>query len=239
MKKSMSYLLPALVAAVFIIMGFTQFSSNSDNRVYDLLLRYKPELKENSDILLLDVDDLAISKVGVWPWSRSIMADGLVLMKEMGAEYCVFDIEYTEQSPRGIDSAFLEKKLPQKFEDNFTLINQNISDLFTAVAEGSLTVNDAVEYIDQLVDINNSVKDELIEAVQSVSRDNDKYLGQAVKYFGRAFLTVNMFKGEDDSVPGVLKEYARENIALKNITGNNPDITEKPDITLRVCWMKL
>ena len=230
MKKSLSYMLPAFVSILFILMGFTQFSRNSENRVYDLLLRYKPELTENKDILLLDVDDLAISKVGVWPWSRSIMADGLILLKEMGAEYCVFDIEYTEQSPRGIDSAFLEKKLPRKFEDNFTIINQNISDLFKAVAEGSLSANDAVEYIDQLVDINNSVKDELVAAVQSVSRDNDKYLGQAVKYFGRAFLTVNMFKGEDDSVPGVLKEYARENIALKNISGKNPDIWKADDI---------
>ena len=230
MKKSLSYLLPAVVSILFIVLGFTQFSRNSDNRIYDLLLRYKPEITENKDILLLDVDDLAISKVGVWPWSRSIMADGLILLKEMGAKYCVFDIEYTERSPRGIDSAFLEKKLPQKFEDNFTVINENISDLFAAVAEGSLSVNDAVEYIDQLVEINNSVKDELIEAVQSVSRDNDKYLGQAVKYFGKAFLTVNMFKGEDDSVPGVLKQYASENIALKNISGDNPDIWKADDI---------
>ena len=101
MKKSLSYLLPAVVSIVFILVGFTQFSQNNDNRIYDLLLRFKPEITENKDILLLDVDDLAISKVGVWPWSRSIMADGLILLKEMGAKYCVFDIEYTEQSPRG------------------------------------------------------------------------------------------------------------------------------------------
>ena len=230
MKKSLSYLLPAVVSIIFILVGFTQFSQNNDNRIYDLLLRFKPEITENKDILLLDVDDLAISKVGVWPWSRSIMADGLILLKEMGAKYCVFDIEYTEQSPRGIDSAFLEKKLPQQFDDNFTVINQNISDLFAAVAEGSISVNDAVDYIDQLVEINNSVKDELVSAVQSVSRNNDEYLGQAVKYFGSAFLTINMFKGEDDSVPGVLKEYAKENIALKNISGENPDIFTVDDI---------
>ena len=230
MKKSLAYLLPAIVSLLFILMGFTQFNRNNDNRVYDMLLRYKPEITENENILLLDVDDLAISKVGVWPWSRSIMADGLVLMKEMGAQYCVFDIEYTERSPRGIDSAFLEKKLPQQFDDNFTVINQNIVDLFSAVAEGSISVRDAVEYIDQLVEINNSVKDELVKAVQSVSRNNDQYLGQSVKYFGNAFLTINMFKGEDDSVPGVLKEYARENLALKNITGKNPLIEKADDI---------
>ena len=230
MKKSLSYFLPAVVSVVFILIGFTQFSRNNENRIYDLLMRFKPEISENKNILLLDVDDLAISKVGVWPWSRSIMADGLILLKEMGASYCVFDIEYTEQSPRGINSAFLEKKLPQQFDDNFTVINQNISDLFGAVAEGSLSVSDAVEYIDQLVEINNSVKDELVKAVQSVSRDNDSYLGQAAKYFGKAYLTVNMFKGEDDSVPAVLKEYAAENIALKNISGKNPDIFKADDL---------
>ena len=230
MKKSLTYLLPAVVSIVFILIGFTEFNKNNDNRVYDLLLRLKPEVTENEQILLLDVDDLAISKVGVWPWSRSIMADGLILMKEMGAAYCVFDIEYTEQSPRGIDSAFLEKKIPDKFDENFSLINQNIVDLFAAVSDGSLSMADALEYIDQLVDINNSVKDDLIKAVQSVARDNDIYLGKAVKYFGNAFLTVNMFEGEDDSVPAVLKEYSRENLALSGITGEHPLITQADDV---------
>ncbi len=230
MKKSRAYLLPSVIAVFFILIGFTQYQKNNENRFYDLLLRFKPEIKENSDILLLDVDDLAISKVGVWPWSRSRMADGLILMKEMGASYCVFDIEYTEQSPRGIDSGFLERKLPEKFNDNFTVINQNIKDLFAAIDEGSIPLKDAVDYIAQLEEINNSIREDLISAVKSVSRNNDEYLGKAARYFGSAFLTVNMFKGEDDSVPAVLKQYAKENLALTSIDGDTSGVWEADDI---------
>ena len=39
-----------------------------------------------------------------------------------------------------------------------------------------------------------------------------------------------MFEGEDESVPAVLKEYAAENISLKNISGKNPDIFKADDL---------
>ena len=48
------------------------------------------KIPEDDRILLVDIDDTSIEKVGVWPWSRNIVADGLITMKELGSGYAVF-----------------------------------------------------------------------------------------------------------------------------------------------------
>ena len=229
MKKRLLYLMPVAVAVFFALLSFTQIQKDNENRIYDLFLRIKPEVTEDSRILLLDVDDLAISKVGVWPWSRSIMADGLLLLKEFGAKYAVFDIEYTEQSPRGINSEFLENKIPETVNQQFDTINSNITDLFTAIASGGIRVKDAADFASQLKDINDSIKAHLLETMGSVARDNDEYLGKAARYFGSAFFTVNMFKEVDDSVPADLKEWTVENFPLASITVSDSNAFFKAD----------
>ncbi len=218
MKKSLLYIMPFAVALLFAALSFTEMQEDNENRIYDLFLRIKPEVPEEKKILLLDVDDLAISKVGVWPWSRSIMAEGLILLKEFGARYAVFDIEYTEKSPRGINSDFLENRIPETVNQQFDIINTNISDLLKAVSAGQIRVRDALDYASQLKEINESIKHQLLETVGSVARDNDEYLGKAARYFGSAFFTVNMFKGTDESVPLSLKEWTLSSIPVTSIT---------------------
>ncbi len=232
MKKNLLYFMPFAVAAVFTILSFTQIMVDNEHRAYDLFLRIKPEVPEEKKIVLIDVDDLAISKVGVWPWSRSIMADGLLLLKEFKAEYAVFDIEYTEKSPRGINAEFLEDKIPDTLNQQFDTINSNISDLFGAISSGQLRVRDAADFASQLKEINNGIKLNLLDTMGSVARDNDEYLGKAARYFGNAFFTVNMFKGTDDSVPADLKEWASENIPISaiNIVSGEDDFYRADDL---------
>ena len=90
-----------------------------ERSVYDVLLHVKPAVPEDDSLLFLDIDDTAIAQVGQFPWSRDIMADGLVLLKEFQAAYAVFDIEYTEQSPRGVNVAFLNDEIPEIFDQEF------------------------------------------------------------------------------------------------------------------------
>ena len=60
----------------------------------------QPTVREDPSLLLVDIDDAAIAHVGEWPWSRDVMANGLILMREMGAASAVFDIEYVNKPPR-------------------------------------------------------------------------------------------------------------------------------------------
>ena len=55
------------------------------DRFYDLFLRVERPPRVAQELLLVDIDDRAIATVGAWPWSRDLIAEGLLLMKEMDA----------------------------------------------------------------------------------------------------------------------------------------------------------
>lgn len=213
-KLQLDYIIPILVVAAFLGLGITPFLKTGENSVYDLFLHLKPALEEREEILLLDVDDLAIAKVGVWPWSRAIMADGLITLKEFEAAYAVFDIEYTEESPLGVNSAYLNEDIPELFSYEFSSIRENIRALFNAIAEGQMTPAAAADYIGDLEGLTEESKKKLLGNVQEIARDNDEYLGRAAHFFENSYFTVNMLPEEDKDVPGELKNWARENTSI-------------------------
>ena len=227
---NVNFLIPIIAAAAFILLNFATFYRNAENRIFDQFLHIKPELKENENILLLDIDDLAIAKVGMFPWSRAIMADGLIRMKEFGARYAVFDIEYTEDSPLGVNSELLNQDIPQEFAREFSTIQENITGLFQALAEGNISMEDAQDFVQQLTGLTAQAKDQLLQEVNDIARDNDIYFGKAARFFGNAYFTVNMLPEEDEDVPEELKEWAKENIALENVAENDGSLENAQDI---------
>lgn len=223
-------LIPVIVSSIFTVLNIFDFYKSGENKFYDTLLHIRPGIPENQKILLVDIDDPSIARVGVWPWSRDIMADGLILMREMGAGTAVFDIEYTEQSPLGVNAELLKKEIPEVFSREFSGINQNITDLFTAISEGNIPVKDAQDYVSQLTSINEETKALLLKKVQEIARDNDTYLGQAARFFGNAFFTVNMLPGKEGKVSPEYRKYILENISIKNAENRDKRVFTVEDI---------
>ncbi len=214
-KRRAEILIPILAAALFSALNLFGFFKTVENRFYDILLHLKPAVAEDPSILLLDVDDTAIANVGVWPWSRDIMAEGLLTMREFGAEYAVFDIEYTEQSPRGVDSALLNEKIPRALAGEFSMLNRNIQDLFAAVRAKTLSIADAAEYLKDLESLSDRSREKLLAAVRSIVRDNDDFLGRAAGVFGKAYFTVNMLPSGEEKLPPELRALGEEKLPLE------------------------
>ncbi len=229
-KAIFIFLVPVVISSFFTLLNMTDFYRSSENRVYDALLGFRKAIPENKSILLVDIDDPSIAHVGVWPWSRDIMADGLILMREMRAGTAVFDIEYTEQSPLGVNAEFLKKEIPRVFDEEFSNMNRNITGLFNAIKDGSIPLSDAGDYINQLTGINDETRKKLLKTVADIARDNDKYLGQAARFFGNSFFTVNMLPGKEGELRPEQKEFIFKSIALKNITCNDGNIFTAKDI---------
>ncbi len=219
MKKKTGFdlLIPLIVACIFALFNLFGFYQMGESRIYDLLLHVKPPVPEDESILLLDVDDLAIAEVGMWPWSRDIMADGLILMKEFKTNYAVFDIAYVDKSPLGVNADILTKEIPELFTEEFSSIDQNISDLFKALKTGSISLKDAEVYVRDLSALTEISRDILLDKVAEIARDNDKFLGQAARLFERAYFTVTMLEEVDQAVPEELKAYVLEEIPLKKV----------------------
>ncbi|MDX9801730.1 MAG: CHASE2 domain-containing protein [Spirochaetia bacterium] len=218
------FIIPAVVSAFFALLLLLPVYRVAEKRVYDVLLNIKPSIEERQEILLLNIDDLAIAQVGVWPWSRDIVADGLILMKEFDTSYVVFDIEYVDRSPQGIDSRYLEEIIPDLFTSQFSGLRNNIVDLFSAIAGGLIPLSDAEDYVNDLAGLTDSLKTQLLDAVNHIARDNDIYLGKTARLFDTAFFTVNMLPDDIQliNVSEELTEYVKSNISVK-VSGFDPE----------------
>ena len=216
-KKRLDLLIPFVVAGVFSLANLVNLYRGAEWRIYDLLLHLKTPVPENPALLFLDIDDTAIAKVGTFPWSRDLMADGLVLMKELGASYAVFDIEYVDPGPRGVNTQVLEKDLPELFGSEFDNIKQSIRDLFQALRKGNIGLADAQDYVRQLVELTDSSRQLLLDKVAEVARDNDAYLGSAARLFGRAFFTVNLLEEPEPIVSEELRRQVLEKASIPRV----------------------
>ncbi|AEF82305.1 CHASE2 domain-containing protein [Leadbettera azotonutricia] len=190
--KKISILTAAGSALIFCLLYFTQFFSLAEDKVYDLFLRGRPERERPANFIFLDVDDQAIAHVGIFPWPRSVMADGLLRLKEYGVETAIFDIEYIDNAPTQVDEVYLKGGLKADFDRRFAEIESNISELLGAVAQGSIKGADAEAFKGELLDLIAQEKDALFNETTKVTRDNDIYLAQSMALFDRAWATLNL-----------------------------------------------
>jgi len=191
--------IPAIVSAIAAVLAATGLASGFDWKLYDAMLRLRQAPAEFPAILLTDFDDEAITTIGAWPIGRDVVAEGLATMGELGAAKAVFDIEYVDRSPRGVDARYLEEEIPESFKEGFGSVAENVRNLFSAVSSGRMPVSAAGIYAEDLVASTDELRDALLEKVGKVASDNDDKLGKAARFFGSAWFTVNMRK---EQVPG-------------------------------------
>ncbi|MGD9975805.1 MAG: CHASE2 domain-containing protein, partial [Desulfatirhabdiaceae bacterium] len=65
-----------LLFAGFAVMG-VDFIDTLDLKGYDMLMRLRTDPDSPSDIVMVEIDDDSIEKLGRWPWSRSLLASGI------------------------------------------------------------------------------------------------------------------------------------------------------------------
>jgi adenylate cyclase len=187
-----SFLIALGAAAFFSLADFSGIFTMLESRIQDTFLRFRPGRERFGGVVFLEVDDEATVRIGVFPWPRSVMADGLLRLKEFGAAQAVFDIEYIDKSPPGVDAVYLEQGLPGDFSQTFSGINANLWDLAEALSEGRLDGEAAVRFAGL---ISASIMEEeraLLEKARGIARDNDVYFAQALALFGGSWVTVNL-----------------------------------------------
>jgi adenylate cyclase len=221
----------ALALLLFVGLSFTPLFDSAENRIYDTMLRMKPAVEEREDIIFVDIDDLAISEVGTWPWSRDRMAKGLILLREFNAAITVLDIEYVDQSPLAVDATVLRNEVPQAVRQQLAEVEQDVRDLLQAVAAGQLDPRSAVEFVGDIPGLHEQGRQELMNQIQQIARDNDVFLGNAARLNGSAYMTINLLDSEDPGVPEERKQMAVDREAIERIDSRAPQsINDHPDI---------
>ncbi len=228
MKKYLLLIVPiasVLFCSLFLLTTF-------DRKVYDLFLRTIPSLAENKSVVLVTIDDLSIEKVGMFPWTRDVVADAIVFMKEMGAESVVFDLSYLDKSPVTVDPKYVKDELPGYIDYGFKRVDDSIAQVLDAFAAHQIKPAEAGLYKQQLFDATAEAKNTLDASVAYVTRDVDAYFAQTLRFFGNSYLTLTMITPEN-IIDGP-KEYdmsaydvpwLEERVALKNVTANGDSKT--------------
>lgn len=167
-------------------------------------------------MVFLDVDNEAIAVNGVFPWPRSVMADGLLRIKEFDVAAVIFDIEYVDKSPRGLDTVNLNY-LPLDFDRAFSEIDSSTSELIKALLEGRLARTEVFQYLSAYIA---DERQALLEKALSVARDNDEYLAAASALYGRSWVTLNLrthpLEGEQASRRAVAEELFSYPVKINN-----------------------
>ncbi len=164
LKRSTKFLSFVVVAAVSVFVALLTFAGvfeKFEHKFYDILLGFKKAPAEREEILLVDVDDVALEMMGTWPWSRDKIADSLLYMREAGAKSALFDIEYLSRSEKSVDYSVYEQILENPLENSREIKNLFVDndDYFSRAVQffGNtwLTINSAnlaIEYSDEELD---------------------------------------------------------------------------------------
>ncbi len=232
-KKNLDILVLLIVSLVCSAFAFFNMFVKIDYRFYDMLLGAGKSVEEDEDLLLIDINDASIDDIGVWPWSRDIIADMLVRLREFGASTIVFDIEYLQKSGKA-----LVPNAQEETDEAIEMTKQNLGGIISQFAEaagsGMYSSEELQELSNQLVgEYVNPALDEIKISTENLARDNDSYFARAVQFFGNSWMTVNIDmandvddrtaisrsdSANDENIAFIsARRYAADNFLLKNV----------------------
>lgn len=99
-----------IIASSISIATFSErgFLSRLELLSLDFLFRLRGPLSSNPHIIIIEIDDENIAKIGRWPWKRTWHAAMVKALKDLGAKYTYFDILFSENSIEEDDNLFSE-----------------------------------------------------------------------------------------------------------------------------------
>lgn len=217
LKKSIDKIAVFLVILLCACAGFFGFFQKFDYRLYDFMLSLRKEPKSRQEILFVEIDNKSLEDLGPWPWSRDILANSLLRMKELGAKTAVFDIEYLSPSHLGVNpqaSVEIGNALDSQKKD----VSDFISQFADAAVSGMYGKKDLIQLAsDAIEDWVNLEFDSLKESILNSSfQDNDELFAKAIQFFGDTWLTVNILDLDIKYSPEYL-EYVRKKCLYFNV----------------------
>lgn len=212
-----------IIGVVIIILIIIVFSvgllEKPESLIYDSFLHLNPGQTAVDDLVILKIDDPSISAMGEWPWTRDIIADGLVRLKELGVRLAVFDIEYLSPAGKTLNRNYFEEDFQYSLSGVYDEISSGIYEFAGALASGNFPVSESqegAEYLDSQV-LFPALSRLSTEVPENAVRDNDLYFAESLNYFQNAFLTVNTQDVNSISPDKNSQTFVMENFFLNNV----------------------
>ncbi|MCQ2585516.1 MAG: CHASE2 domain-containing protein [Treponema sp.] len=209
------------IIILFTLIGSFNVFNSIDLRFYNFLFKFKKEIPQNEKVVMIEIDDQSLDKLGEWPWTRNILGDTLIRMKEMGATSASFDIEYLSPSAMGVASNVREK-IDESISGNEELVVGLVEQLTDAATGGMFKTSEIAGLSKEMIEeyLYPSYEELKENIVNDIYFDYDEYFARAVQFFENAYLTINMREigvtYEPEYIDYVNKRFLRRNVQDKN-----------------------
>lgn len=119
------------ITILFLGLGLfrVEFIDTLEFKLYDVMINLRSSPESPSDIVLVDIDDDSIEKIGRWPWPRSLMAEGISKISAGKPKVIGFSLILSEPQ----ESAGLKEIIGLENLFSKTLLNQCWDRMFTSV----------------------------------------------------------------------------------------------------------
>ncbi|MDR0670139.1 MAG: CHASE2 domain-containing protein [Treponema sp.] len=202
--------------------------TTADNKIYDLFLRFLPPLPEDEKVWVLTLDDDSITYAGGFPFRREVMADVVLLLKELGVRSITFDLNYLDESPQRLDQEYAGEVFSRYLDEGFAGINETAVQLIDSFAAGNIGRGEGEIYKDEFIALNRRVRSELEQSLEYLTQDVDEYFARTLNFTGCSWLTLTMI-GRNDVLSGAeapepdeaMMALLESRMALKNIVSDN------------------
>ncbi|MGN0729829.1 CHASE2 domain-containing protein [Treponema sp.] len=229
LKEKSEILVVVFLAALVALTLQTGLFQKIDYRLYDSMLKIKKGIEADSDIVIVDIDDESLGRIGSWPWTRDILGNTLIRMKEFGSKQAVFDIEYISPSSKGVNEN-LGNTINKAFIEGESAISDSISGFAREIESGAVNAENVQSYKSSLVsdEIDGILYEMQKDITSDFELDYDDYFARCVQFFGNTSLTANMrhiSRREDEYGDS----YAKDRFLFSNVT-DNKNLVQKGNI---------
>ena len=103
-KMTLGVMASVLVLLVFLSNALERFELTT----YDYRMKFRKKREVNEKIVLVDMGEDSVKRIGRWPWPREWHATMITVLSRYGAEAVVFDVIFSERSGELGDGAMEE-----------------------------------------------------------------------------------------------------------------------------------
>ncbi|MGH7126279.1 MAG: CHASE2 domain-containing protein, partial [Stellaceae bacterium] len=138
-------LVPLAIAAVAIAIkawGFEPLEAIT-NGTFDLLQRVHPRPAPETSVLVVDIDEESLRKLGQWPWPRTVLADLTDKLTDAGAAAIGYDLIFPEAdrtSPQRLLPTLFHGELPADIARVMSELPDNDAVFSAAVARARVVI---------------------------------------------------------------------------------------------------
>ena len=187
---------PFWIPLAAFLLSLPLLYSSLDYKLFDFFLSTQSSLTESPNVWVLTLDDDSIDFGGGFPFRREVIAEVILLLKELGVRSIAFDLSFLDKSPNRYEEGYARKVFSAYLDKEFEEID-NAAEQFIDAAVLDKAEEEDSRPVEDFSYFLNRARSRLEDALSHLTLDADEYFAQAIQMTGCTWLTLTMIGTEN------------------------------------------